>query len=107
MLSLGSKSLRDKSGVGTIDDEIQDNAVMKGVSYFSQCFSPSPCEITSGGKRSMRNDVISRNHKQSNLLFSRLLIIASLFIVFTCKKMEKYFWKRQLLETTAIFVLKM
>ena len=76
------------SGIGTTDDEIQDNTVMNSVLYFFPLFSAlSFCEIIYLVKRFARNDVISRNQKRDCLLFSRLLIIASLFIVFNRKNM--------------------
>ena len=51
--------LKDKPRVGVINDKIQDNTVMNGVSYFSHYFSLSLCEITYSVKRSEQNDIIS------------------------------------------------
>ena len=72
---------------GTNNDKIRDNTIMNVYHPFSHHFSPSPCEISYSAERSARNDVISCNQKRGCPLLSHFLIVASLCIVFTCKKM--------------------
>ena len=65
-----------------IDNKIQDNTAMNGISYFFPLFSPSPCmklriQISDlsgvASYRASENDAVG--------VFSRVLIIAGLFIV--------------------------
>ena len=62
--------LKDKSGVGIIDDKIQDDIAMNGVSYFIPKFAPPPCEITNSNKRFEWNDVISLKRNLGWPIFS-------------------------------------
>ena len=47
-----------------IQDKIQNDTVMNGVSYFPHYSSPYPCEITYSIKPSARSDAILREKKR-------------------------------------------
>ena len=73
----------DKSGVSMIDDEIQDNTVMNDVAYLFPPFC-TKLRIQQGELSEMTS--YRANEDEAILLFSRLLIVASFFVMCTCKK---------------------
>ena len=83
----GYPILKDKSWVCISDDEIQDDIAMNGISYFSGYFSPSLCELRIQISNLSVVTSYRSNENQIVVLFFRLSIVASLFIVCSCKKM--------------------